>query len=161
MIDNFSKFCIVNNHGIEPHWAAMWFLLKLSIYSSSWISRLIKIAWNFIYLYSCAPTCTVFLMIFFISLAVLKLTCSKNCWFFPVMSLQSRENVLKILRFYGLEIMFHIQRGHLASHHGVPCRGIQMIVEKEHFFSAMFTDDMWNLIVIIYKGIVNLPGIKM
>ena len=80
---------------------------------------------------------------------------------FPAMSWQSRENVLKILRFYGLEIMFHIQRGHLASHHGVPCRGIQMIVEKEHFFSAMFTDDMWNLIVIIYKGIVNLPGIKM
>lgn len=62
---------------------------------------------------------------------------------------------------FGLEIMFHIQRGHLASHHGVPCRGIQMIVEKEHFFSAMFTDDMWNLIVIIYEGIVNLPGIKM
>ncbi|RMX40687.1 hypothetical protein pdam_00020704, partial [Pocillopora damicornis] len=62
---------------------------------------------------------------------------------------------------FGLEIMFHIQRGHLASHHGVPCRGIQMIVEKEHFFSAMFTDDMWNLIVIIYEGIVNLPGIKI
>lgn len=149
MIDNFSQFCIVNNHGIQPYWAAMWFLLKLSIYSSSWISRLIKIAWNFIYLYSCAPTCTVFLMIFFISLAVLKLTCSKNCRFFPVMSWQSRENVLKI------------QRGHLANNHGVPCRGIQMIVEKEHFFSAMFTDDMWNFIVIIYKGIVNLPGIKM
>ena len=65
MINNFSQFCIVNNHGIQPYWAAMWFLLKLSIYSSSWISRLIKIAWNFIYLYSCAPTCTVFLMIFF------------------------------------------------------------------------------------------------
>lgn len=36
-----------------------------------------------------------------------------------------------------------------------------MIVEKEYFFSVMFIDDMWNFIVIIYKGIVNLLGIKM